>query len=85
LLITRARLSGGVLRQAGKAASAEAMAASTVAWLASATLVADWPVAGLKTGCVRSVSATILPSIRWPMVVVTFLSWFMIISSKKCL
>jgi hypothetical protein len=53
LLITRARLSGGVLRQAGKAASALAMAASTVALLASATLVVDWPVAGLNTGCVR--------------------------------
>ncbi len=66
-----------MLRQAGKAASAEAMAASTVAWLASATLVVDWPVAGLNTGCVRSVSATSLPSIRWLTVVVTFLSWCM--------
>mgnify|MGYP000193283895 CR=1 FL=1 len=50
----------------------------------SATLVVDWPVAGLNTGCVRSpsnVGATILPSIRWPMVEVTFLSWFMVISS----
>ena len=73
-----------MLRQAGKAASAEAMAASTVALLASATLVVDWPVAGLNTGCVRSpsnVGATSLPSIRWPMVEVTFLSWFMVISS----
>jgi hypothetical protein len=43
--------------------------------LASATLVVDWPVAGLNTGCVRSVSATIWPSIRWPTVAVTSLSW----------
>jgi len=77
LPITRARLSGGVLRQAGKAAWAEAMACSTVALLARATLVWDSPVAGSNTGWVRAVSATGWPSIRWPMVVVTFLSWFM--------
>ena len=79
-IITRARLSGGVSRQAGKAAAALAMARSTVAVLASSTLVFEAPVAGLNTGCARPCSWTMRPSIRWPTVAVTFASCFMAIS-----
>ncbi len=60
----RARLMGGVSRQAGKAASAVAMACSSV-WLdAKATWRATWPVAGLKTSWVRLDSTTTSPLIR---------------------
>ena len=64
--ITRARLRGGVLRHAGKAASAALIASSTVALLAKATWRSTKPVAGLKTSCTRWVSATIAPLIKCP-------------------
>lgn len=40
------------------------------------------PVAGLNTGCVRAASLTRWPSIKWPMVWVTDLSWFMKLLKK---
>ena len=49
-----ARFAGGVSRHAGNAASAAAMAVSTVALVASATCVRTEPVAGSKTSCIRS-------------------------------
>jgi hypothetical protein len=52
-------LSGGVARQAGKAACASAMAAATVAASASCTR-ADRPVAGLNTSAMRLPPATML-------------------------
>ncbi|MNN60390.1 hypothetical protein D3C81_1755690 [compost metagenome] len=62
--ITWARLAGGVLRQAGKAALAESMACCTVCLLARATLWIAWPVDGLKTSAVRTSAATSSPLIR---------------------
>ncbi|MNT28372.1 hypothetical protein D3C72_1640550 [compost metagenome] len=62
--ITWARLAGGVLRQAGKAALAESIASCTVARLASSTLRTAWPVDGLKTSAVRSPLVTSSPWIR---------------------
>ena len=62
----RARLATGVLRHAGKAASAAAIASSTVALLASATCLTTFPVAGLKTSWRRPWSATLLPLMKWP-------------------
>ena len=56
------------------------LARSTVAVLASSTLVFEAPVAGLNTGCARPCSWTMRPSIRWPTVAVTFASCFMAIS-----
>ena len=47
--ITRARFMGGVLRHAGKAACAAAIASSTVFLLARATCLVTAPVAGLNT------------------------------------
>jgi hypothetical protein len=57
----RARLIGGVARHSGNAASAAAMASSTVARPASATCRMARPVAGLKTSWVRASSATRRP------------------------
>ena len=58
----RARWSGGVCDQAGKAAAAAATAASTSAVLASDTRACTSPVAGLKTSPKRLLRlSTILP------------------------
>ena len=57
----RARFRGGVLRQAGKAALAAAMASLTVAPEAIATCLMTSPVAGFVTGKVRALSATRRP------------------------
>ncbi len=58
----RARLIGGMSRHAGKAASAAAMASSTVCRDAMATCRATLPVAGFVTGSGRLASAT-----SWPL------------------
>ncbi|VEE49472.1 Uncharacterised protein [Pseudomonas fluorescens] len=62
---TCARLAGGVLRQAGKAALAASMAFCRVLPSASGTLWMASPVEGLKTSALRPLSATISPLIRW--------------------
>ncbi len=66
--MTWARLAGGVLRQAGKAALAESMAAWMVPRSASSTWRTGSPMDGLKTGAVRWPLRTMSPLIRWAMV-----------------
>jgi len=67
---TRARRSGGVAAQAGKAAAAAATAASTSDGLASGTWALTSPVAGLNTSLARpEVPATRRPAIQWARVV----------------
>src|SRR5690606_20289488 len=63
-----ARLSGGVLRQAGYAASDAATVALTVVLLASATCFDASPVDGLKTSWGRLACVSIVPLIECPIV-----------------
>src|SRR5262249_607495 len=71
---TRARRCGLVAAQPGCAASAEAIAFSTSARLAKATLACTSPVFGLKTSPHRSeVPFTSLPPMKWPISRIFFL------------
>src|SRR5262249_59215025 len=64
---TRARRCGLVAAQAGCAACALAMAASTSDLLAKLTLACTSPVLGLNTSPLRpDVLATVLPPMKWP-------------------
>ncbi|MCY1441155.1 hypothetical protein D9M71_574580 [compost metagenome] len=71
---TCARLAGGVLRQAGKAAVAASMACCTVSRLASGTWRMASPVDGLKTEAERPESANSSPPIRCLRVVIVRVS-----------
>src|SRR5690606_6416212 len=72
--MTRARISGGVLAQPGKAAAATFTAASSSLLLASATLAWTSPVAGLNTSAERPlVPATSLPPMKWLIVRMGFI------------
>src|SRR4029077_4803003 len=68
LNMTRARRCGLVAAQAGNAASALAIAFSTLDLLASATLACTSPVLGLNTSpCRPEAPLTSLPPMKWPM------------------
>ena len=64
---TSARLVRLVDRQPGSAAFAAAIACSTVCTEAMLSSCCTSPVAGLKTGCVRSASVIFSPAMTWGM------------------
>ncbi len=76
LNMTRARRCGLVAAQRGKAAWALAIAFSTSALLASATLACTSPVLGLKTSPKRpDAPFTSLPPMKWPISRMRFSPW----------
>ena len=76
---TSARLIRPVARQPGSAADAAAIACSTSPTLAKATSCCCTPVAGLKTGPVRSASATSRPLMKCRM----RLMWILLVLSGQ--
>ncbi len=70
--ITRARLSGVVSAQAGKAAAAASTAACTSSTEASGTRFVTAPVAGSKTSAWRSERPAVwVPAMQWGMVIIS--------------